>query len=115
MLKNALIPTVSYYTKSYAKYPIRAAGAFIILLEKLHPVHIIKKFIAIAKTSELKFKCIREHSISKKSWYDAQLVCFWVITRSDIFLHDMSSILHFFIGQMEFKVKGVSTFQSWMA
>jgi len=45
--------------------PIRAAGAFIILWEKLHPVHIIKKIIAIAGTSELKFKCIREHSISE--------------------------------------------------
>lgn len=65
---NALIPSVSYYTKNYAKYPIRAAGAFIILWEKLHPVHIIKKITAIARTSELKFKCIREHSISE--WLD---------------------------------------------
>jgi len=46
---NALIPSVSHYTKNYAKYPIRAAGAFIILLEKLHPVHIIKNSLQLLK------------------------------------------------------------------
>ena len=66
MLKNALIPTVSYYTKSYAKSH-KSCWCFYYFIGKTPPSAYYKKFIAIAKTSELKFKCIREHSISKKS------------------------------------------------
>jgi hypothetical protein len=40
---NALIPSVSYYTKIYAKYPIRAAGVFYYFMGKTPPSAYYKK------------------------------------------------------------------------